>query len=124
MRLCINIFLIILSLLTSCSSSSLQDLQKESQKTIQTLTQDLKSIHNREDLLKKRAILRKHFDHIAELMIEADRLNGEIEDEGEDDSCDLLNEMVRIYKLDGAKELMENYQKDARRALAKKGIIY
>lgn len=110
--------------LQSCSPNTQEECIRECSTTISLLIAELKEVNSREDLLKKKGVLRKYFDQIAHMMV----LAKTTEDEGLNDAGppswnqELLIEMMRIYEIDGAKELMENYQKNALRSLAEKNI--
>lgn len=117
--------LFVFALFSSCSPNCNEEIKKESQKTVFQLIKELNSISSREDLIKKKIILKKYFDKLAVLMIEADKLAGSTNKDDDDFSSfsdELKSEMIRIYEIDGGQELIENYQKNALRMLTEKNV--
>jgi hypothetical protein len=123
-----KIFIVLLVItLTSCSPTSNEEIKKESQKTAMLLIEELKEIKTRDDIVKKRMMLKKRFDQLASLMIEAERfgeLNVKEDEEFWSYSDELKKEMIRIYEIDGGQVLIESYQKNALRRLSDKNISH
>ncbi len=117
MRYVIFIFI----LFCGCSPNSLEDFQQEGESIIRKLTLDLETIHTREDLNKSLPKLKKKFDCIVDLLIEAKAYKEAHPDEmsmelGEDNfylNVDLMNELKRIYRLEGGKEIIEKTQRES-----------
>ena len=103
--------LLLLITISSCNPNSTEEVKRESQKTVLLLIEDLKEIKTRDDIVKKRMILKKRFDQLAFLMIEAQRINESSVKEDEDfwSYSDVLKtEMIRIYGIDGGQALIES----------------
>jgi hypothetical protein len=126
MRLYINNILFLL-LFCSCNPSTQDDIKKESQKITSNLLNDLKTIKNKEELYKKRIVLKKRFDELAKLMVEADKITQNEDLEDEENSYlneNLKIELLKIYNLDGGQEIIEQCQKNALRLLAEKNVAH
>jgi hypothetical protein len=120
-----RLFIAFLVTLFSCTPSTHEDMKKEGQKIISQIILELHSITTREELVKKRNVLKKNFDRLALLIIESEKINNNIYKDDEDFnlySDELKNQMIRIYEIDGGQELIESYQKNALRLLAEKNI--
>lgn len=117
--LSIFIFLF-LSLFFSCQPSSFEEFQFEGAARVRLLLTDLKNIETREDLIKAEPILKKHFEKIVAIIIQArlfQQRNTGLEvpvlQIGQLLSSSLLEEMRRIYALEGGRECIERSQKEA-----------
>ena len=102
-----------------CSPNSLDDYQKEGQAICRILCKELTAAQTREDLLKAEPILKKKFDELVELMMEAKLYQIKHHDETVLDdqnpfSEELLYELTRIYsQIEGGREIIERAQKEA-----------
>lgn len=116
--------LILLIALGSCSLSTPSDFRCEGEALCRALVKELKKIHNKEELVKAVPKLRKRYLKIAEIAVLAkefqkkhpDYYAWEAEDESEA-SLELNEEMERIYRIAGAREVMEKAQSEALRLL-------
>ncbi|HSX03631.1 MAG TPA: hypothetical protein VLG76_02765 [Rhabdochlamydiaceae bacterium] len=107
-------------LIYGCSPDSLDNYQKEGQLFCRHLAKDLKKIHTREELVKSELLIKKKFDELVELIIDARQYQMKHPDEyvvaGEENpfSDELLFELKRIYgNIEGGREIIERAQKEA-----------
>lgn len=108
-------------LLTACAPNSLEDFQQEGQARCHKLTAQLKKIETRDQLSKAAAQLQKRFEDLVDLMIEARRYQiahpqeetPEILDYQSESNAELVAELKRIYRLEGARDLVEKTQHEA-----------
>lgn len=116
-----SIFFFLLMVLCCCSPGSLDDYQKEGQLLCRHLAKELKNIHTREELLKAELSVKKKFDQLVELILEARQyqINHPDEyaasmDEQNPFSEELLFELKRLYAhIEGGREIIERAQKEA-----------
>lgn len=119
---------------SSCSPHSLEDFQHEGEAHLRILCRELNKIDSREVLAQAEPRLKKIFNRLVDLMIEARKYQREHPEEqiSEGALCDhflneaLMLELKRVYQLEGAREIVESAQKEAlirldafERALAK-----
>ncbi len=117
----LSVFLLLfLSVFFSCQPSSLDEFQFEGAARVRLLLTELKNIETREDLIKAEPLLKKHFEKIIGIIIQArlfQQKNASLEvpvlQVGQVLSCSLLEEMKRIYALEGGRECIERSQKEA-----------
>jgi hypothetical protein len=110
-----------LLLLYSCSPSSSEEFQREGETRCRMLAADLQKIENREQLLLAETILKKHFERLIDLMIEArqfqqkrfEDISTEIPNEENAAEASLENELRRIYAIEGGREIVERAQQEA-----------
>lgn len=129
---CVLCFLLFLC---SCSPNSSTEFRKEGEARCRSLIQDLGKIENREQLLSMELNLKKHFESLVNLMIQAREFQQkhlddlETENTFEEESADirLEEELRRIYGIEGGREIIERCQHEAlfrldayERALTKK----
>jgi hypothetical protein len=123
-------------LLSSCSPNSSKEFQKEGETHCRSLVLELQKIENREQLLSVESKLKKQFNHLIDLMIEArefqqKRFEEEIYDEpvfeANSFEDELEKQLRRIYAIEGGREVIERTQQEAlvrldayERTLAKK----
>ncbi len=99
----------------------MEEYRREGEALSRKFTEQLQQIETREDLVKALPEIRKRYDEIADLMIEVDEFKEEHFGEAIDAwyptddlvSEALMIEMKRIYRLEGARELMENAQRES-----------
>jgi len=107
--------------LWGCAPSSMEEYRREGEALCRSFMQDLQKIETREDLVKAIPKIKRHYEEIADLIIQAQNFKKEHLGEAVDpwDSSDMLAsealmfELKRIYRMEGGKELMENAQKEA-----------
>ena len=111
----LRFFYIIIILIYGCNPTN-EDIQQESQKIIKQLIEQMTIIHNYGELQKSAPQLKKSFNKLVDIIIEARKL--EIKDAKFEIKnhhlSDLLRYQVeRIYRIDGGKEIIEEMQRDA-----------
>jgi hypothetical protein len=120
--------------LCSCSPNSYEEFQQEGEAHCRLLVATLQKIENRKQLLFAEPALKKHFEGLIDLMIEAREFQEKLEDVsnesifGENSTNTSLElELRRIYTIEGGREVIERAQQEAlvrldayERALAKK----
>ena len=131
MRWAFGVFL----LFCGCSPNSSEEFHREGESRCRALVLDLEKIENREQLLRAELQLKRHFESLISLMIEAREFQqkhlDDVEGEGafEEGSADvrLEEELRRIYAIEGGREVVERTQHEAlvrldayERTLAKK----
>ena len=116
----LNFLLWMSLLLSSCSPSSLEDFHYEGKVRCRALIEELQTIHNREDLTRALPRLKKHFNELVDLMIDAREFQEKHSDEeampdfAENSISSLLEqELRRIYAIDGGREIIESAQHEA-----------
>ncbi len=104
--------LLSLSLLISCGPSSIEDLRYEGEAQTRKLARDLRAIETKEELQKAVPKLKKRFNQIADLLVEARSFPKE---EGEPSAAseELFAELARLYEWPGGRELIESAQTEA-----------
>lgn len=114
----ITICLLALSL-AGCNPSSLEEYQQEGESISKKMVQDLEKVHSRDDLVRIVPVLEKRFHQLVDLAIEAkkfketDDAEDIILDSAKEMSDKLRAELNRVYQLEGAKELIEQAEREA-----------
>ena len=106
---------------TACGSSSLEDFREEGNKVSSSLISELKNVHSRDDLILAGSRLKQHFNQLVEVMIAANEYKethpqaepAEFADRDQELSSILKEELKKIYRLEGGRELIEKYQEEA-----------
>jgi hypothetical protein len=106
--------------LMGCHTTSLEELQGKGAEKIKILLEQLYQIETREDLVKAENDIKKIFESLVDLMIEA-RILQQKEGEWlftsvsmqEELSYCLLAELKRIYALEGGRECIERAEREA-----------
>ncbi len=110
-------YLLFMVLLCGCNPNSLEDFQHEGEALCRSIVADLQDINNREDLVNASPKLKKRFNNLVDLMIEARTYSQEHPEEcalpPSTSSEQLLSELKRVYALDGGKEIVERAQREA-----------
>lgn len=95
----------------------MQDFQHEGEAICRDLTQELKKIQTREELVKAAPKLKEKFETLVDLIIEARKFQEMTEEEWaplESEANDsLVLELKRVYKLEAGRETVEKAQKEA-----------
>jgi len=115
------LFLLLLLISTGCSPRSLQDYKEEGEGVVHTLVEDLKAIRTRDELLSVSGRLRRHFDRLAEIMITAEEYRREHTHTDTDEcyvpnrelSDQLREELNRLYRIQGGRQIIEKCQEQA-----------
>lgn len=105
----------------SCSPGSLEDYQYEGEAFARSLVKELKKIQTNEDLKGAEPLLKKKFNALVDLMIEAKEFQRKHPQEEEVDvmhynhphSEALLEELKRVYLIEGGREMVEKTQREA-----------
>lgn len=113
--------LLSLTLLTGCSHKSLEDYREEGRRLTTQLIAELQGVHSRRDLVARQPKLNKLFKDLVATMISAQewrdkqavQIEVELTIEDHDLSDRLKAEMNRIYKIEGAREVLEKSQQEA-----------
>jgi len=115
----VGIFLIYFCL-WGCSPSSLEEYHYEGQTLSKKLLNELKSIESREDLERAVPYLKKQFESLVDLMIEARNFQEKYPEEYFDEpeyavslDDELLEEIKRIYQLEKGRVLIEKAQRES-----------
>ncbi|WP_420421168.1 hypothetical protein [Simkania sp.] len=115
MKNCLFLFLFFISV--GCSPSTVTDCKREAKGVIKSLTADLKEIQTREDLLDKEDQISHKVQTLVDLMIRLKKLQerGALipVEEDHSDSDDLMQEMKRIYMIDGGRVIFERFEREA-----------
>lgn len=98
--------------LTSCGRATLSDLRYEGEAQTRKLADELRVIETKEELQKAVPMLRKRFNKIADILIEAKSFQKE-EREPSFASEELFAELARLYEMPGGREFIENAQLEA-----------
>lgn len=96
----------ILIFLCSCGPATFDDLRVEGDAEIRLLAKELRGIETKEELQKAIPRLRKRYNRIADLLIEAKKYPP-VDDEGSLASEELFVELARIYEMPGGREGIE-----------------
>lgn len=108
---------IIFLLLLGCTPSSYEDFQFEGDAHCRKMLNTLKCIQDRQQLLQSQPILRQHFEDLVDLMIEARKFQQRSLEAKEFYpsfySIALKEELKRLYKIEGGREIIERTQKQA-----------
>lgn len=110
---------IFLFFLCSCSPHSSQEFQQEGEGRCRQLVVTLQKIENRQQLLLAEPALKKHFEKLIDLMIEAREFQEKHEDipnesaEENSTTVSLELELRRIYMIEGGREIIERAQQEA-----------
>lgn len=114
------LYLLLTLFFWGCNPRSQEDFHLEGQSLCRSLTEELQSVHKREDLIAKIPALKKKFHRLVDLMLEAraTQIEGDISSLGNEPlktewSESLRLELQRIYAIEGGKELIEEAQRPA-----------
>lgn len=117
---CVFFMLIALLLLQSCQPTSLDEFQYEGACQVELLLKEMEQIETREDLVRMEPVLKKRFEKIAALVIQAkafQQKNPDLEPLFLGRSIllseALLDEMRRVYTLEGGRESVERAQRES-----------
>jgi hypothetical protein len=106
--------LLILLFLVACSPTSIKDLRLEGEAETKKLAFELRKMETKEELIRAVPKLKKRFNRIADLLIQAHEFRKEeISKEPTLASEELFIELARLYEIPGAKEVIEGAQKEA-----------
>lgn len=119
-----NRFFCLLIFCFSCSHSSVEDVISDADGLMEDIAQELNQVKNKEELTSCIPSLSKKFYKLSELIILADRFQKvDLEFEkatSKGKGADLLyKEMMRLYQIHGARELIERAQMKGLKKLEK-----
>ena len=109
------------SFLLGCSPGSLSDYRHEGESVCRDIIGDLRSVETREDLTKLEPVLKRKFENLVSVIIEARQFQIRYPEEAlalsgplDSDVSDLLKqELQRIFGIEGGKEIVERAQREA-----------
>ena len=115
-------------ILAGCSSHSLEEYQYEGEAICRVLVKELEKIQTKEELAAIVPKLKKHFHDLVVLIGQAKEYQKKHPEEAEIDPAyyehpyaeALKDEMVRLCKLEGGREIFEKAQREALILLSKK----
>jgi hypothetical protein len=114
-------FFLLLFLLASCGSRSLDDFEEEGEGVMRSLIQEMQSIRTRDQLLASTIRLKRHFDRLIDIMIAAEESlyahpeidRGEFGGPNHELSDKLRIELNRLYRIEGGRKIIEKCQEKA-----------
>jgi hypothetical protein len=116
--------LVLLAVMAGCSPSSSEEFRQEGEALCRSLTKELQQVNTRDDLVKMTPLLKKRFSQFAGLVMAARAFQrehaGEAMPEHEGDFLSsevLMEEMKRIYTIEGGRKIIEDAQREALFAL-------
>jgi hypothetical protein len=105
--------------LTGCAPGSLEEYCFEGEGTMRKLILECKNIHSKEDLVAERPKIKKNLTHLTDLMIAAKKFQMKNPEEeftlnlSYAVSNQLKEELSRIYKIEGCRQLMEEMERES-----------
>ena len=110
----------LLLIVSACSPSSMSDFRHEGEARARAIAEQLGQIETREQLLQAEPQLKKHFEALVDLMIEAREFQDKhmeevaVEPFSEERADHALEEELRrVYTIEGAREVIERAQQEA-----------
>lgn len=105
----------------SCSPSSSTDFHQEGEALCRLLISELQMIHTREDVMKAEEHLKKIFNSLVDLMIEARQFYQKFPEEALSEPTldeeawnqELHRELARVYAIEGGREGIEKAEREA-----------
>ena len=104
-----------------CSPGSLSDYRHEGESACRDIIGDLQKIEKREDVARLEPVLKRKFEKLVSVIIEARKFQIKYPEEAlalpialESDVSDLLKEeLQRVYRIEGGQEIVERAQREA-----------
>lgn len=112
----LKLCLILISFFVSCSRGCIEDFQLDAKKDIKKIVKVLSSIQTKEELIKEGPRLKKIMNHLVDLMIEAkefDSSDPQLIHSDYSSSNELKEALEHLYKIEGARPLFEEIQRDS-----------
>lgn len=116
-----RLFILFLFIFTinSCSSTTLEDCREEAEGITHSLISEMQKIHSRPELIKRLPKLKKMFDKLVDVIIASHEIKARqpdahllaIDDRRLSDA--LRAEFIRLYSIEGGRDLIEKAQQDA-----------
>ena len=114
------LFLGLCLVLLGCQPTSPEDFQAEGRSSMRSLIKELKAIESREDLALSEPRLKKQFEKLVDIIIQArlfQQKNPEMEASWDRLNISLnqilIDEMKRVYLIEGGRECVERAQREA-----------
>ena len=109
---CLQVLIPILFL--ACSSHSAEDFYDEGQGIVRTLIEELKTIHTRDQLLTHAPGLKKLFNSLVDVLMSAHKYREDsLSDREHILSDSLRQELERVYRIEGGRDIIEKCQEEA-----------
>ena len=105
--------------LTGCAPGSLEEYCFEGEGAVRKIIEECKKVHSKEDLILHKSRIKNDLAHLTNLMIAAKKFQMKNPEEeitlnlSHAASNQLKEEFVRIYKIDGCREVMEEIQRES-----------
>jgi hypothetical protein len=107
--------------LNSCSPSTPEDYKQEAQASTKKLLKTLKKISTKEEIFQHKESIKKEINSLVDLMIEAREAQRfstfEVSSSSNTTSSLLRSELIRLYQIEGAQEVIEKIQSESLRRL-------
>ena len=104
----------------ACSSNSLEDYKEEGEGITRSIIKEIQFIQSREELIVKTPRLKKLFHKLVEVIMAAqefrDKHPGDsfaLSNEGHQLSDALRAELIRLFSIEGARDIFEKTQQDS-----------
>lgn len=112
----------------ACSPQTYEDFQMEAERIDAKILHDLKEVHTKQDLLARTSHLKKNYKKMAKLIALFDEYLQSHEmpsqqKEPSSTSQQLCHELLRIYEIPGAKEVLQRIQQEALYYLPKQPFL-
>lgn len=119
------LLIVAISLLGACQNSSYSRIKEKGQSKSKSLVDELKMIRTKDQLVERRHFLRRYFDDLADLNDQAKSyaLNHPSESvplldlESKELSDQLKAELLRVYRLDGGVEIIDECRQNKKHTL-------
>lgn len=106
-------YILLLLFIFGCKSPTGDDLHDQGQAIIHSLVIELQDVETRDDLILKKGQLKKLFNQFVEVLIKTKKTQVTNNEHDIQWSEQLKEELIRIYSINGAREVIESSQKDA-----------
>lgn len=107
----------LLFLLVACGGSPIERAQSKGEGVTRALLKEFQKIHCRKDILEREGRLKRLFQELVTTILEVDAVAIESQEEaqrGENRySQALQDELIRLYQIDGVREIVEDCQREA-----------
>jgi hypothetical protein len=105
--------------LSGCAPSSPEEYCFEGEGAIRKIVEECKKVHSKEDLLLERPKIKRNLMRLTDLMIAAKKFQMKNPEEevtlnlSQAPSNQLKEEFLRIYKIEGCREIMEEMERES-----------
>jgi hypothetical protein len=105
-------------LISGCGPATVEETQASGSAVVSQLIEELREITSRHDLEQALPRLRRYFDRLTDLMLVLeDPSDVELSEKHHAQSELLKEELIRVYQLDGGRELIEKAQRESLKRL-------